>query len=384
MPEKIVIFGAGATGRGHVGLLAWQAGFEIVFVEKDRNLADLLARERRYTVRLYGESCEEIVVTGFRVLAAHQRREIAQQIAEAALVLTAAFDQNLPDVAQTVALGIAACRNTGRQTPLNCIACENMMDSSSTLGKHVRALLSNDDLAWCDHMVGFPDCMISRVVPRPDADPLVITAEDYNEWTARAEAFKGPRPAALTALELVSNQSARLERKLFIHNGGHAVCGYVGFHRGHEYIHQAVADTVVADHVLGALDELGEVVRKRHDFSSASITAYKQDLCRRGAVPEMRDAVLRVVRDPIRKLSPRERLVAPAHLAVKYGLPRRWIIRGIVAALKYQHAGDAQSVALADKLSRRGLRAVLKDVCAIAPDSSLSDEIEEVWNGWSL
>jgi mannitol-1-phosphate/altronate dehydrogenase len=25
MAEKIVVFGAGATGRGHIGLLAWQA-----------------------------------------------------------------------------------------------------------------------------------------------------------------------------------------------------------------------------------------------------------------------------------------------------------------------------------------------------------------------
>ncbi len=35
MTGKIVVFGAGATGRGHVGLLSWQAGFEIVFVDKE-------------------------------------------------------------------------------------------------------------------------------------------------------------------------------------------------------------------------------------------------------------------------------------------------------------------------------------------------------------
>ena len=52
----------------------------------------------------------------------------------------------------------------------------------------------------------------------------------------------------------------------------------------------------------------------------------------------MRDEILRVVRDPIRKLSPRERLVAPAQLAVEYDLPRRWIVKAIVAALHYRHA----------------------------------------------
>jgi mannitol-1-phosphate 5-dehydrogenase len=383
MQQKIVLFGGGATGRGHVGLLAWQAGFEVVFVDKKADLVETLRRTGGYTVKLFGQRPQEIAVSGFRVFHHEQREAIAEELRDAALVLTAVFDQNLPDVARTLARGVGVCRRTGRTAPLNCLACENMMDSSSTLGRHVRDLLSGDDLAWCDAFLGFPDCMISRVVPRPEPDPLVIVAEDYNEWTVRAGAFKGPKPAALAELELVDNQTARLERKLFIHNGGHAVCGYAGFHRGHRYIHEAVADPVVAEHVLGALDELGEVVHRKHGFSAESITAYKQDLCRRGAVAEMRDEILRVVRDPIRKLSCRERLVAPALLAAEYGLARPWIVRGIVAALKYQHPSDPQSLALAGQLERDGLEAVLTDVCGLKSDAPLAQEIKDVWQRWS-
>jgi len=379
MSDKIVVFGAGATGRGHVGLLAAQAGFQIVFVDKKPDLVEALQRAGQYVVKLYGDRRQEITVSRYRVCFYEDRQAIAEEIRDAALVLTAVFDQNLPDVARTVALAVSAGRRSGRTRPLNCIACENMMDSSSTLGRHVRGLLGPEDSAWCDQWVGFPDCMISRVVPRPEPDPLVVVAEDYNEWTVRAEAFKGPKPAALACLELVENQTARLERKLFVHNGGHAVCGYVGFHRGHKYVHEAVADPVVAEHVHGALDELGEVVRRRHGFSAESIHQYKQDLCRRGAVPEMRDEILRVVRDPIRKLSPRERLVAPANLAVEYGLPRRWIVRGIVAALRYSHPGDPQSLQLAQRLSRDGLSPVLRDVCQIEPQSPLVEEIKRAW-----
>ncbi|MFH1924384.1 MAG: hypothetical protein ABIP48_31415 [Planctomycetota bacterium] len=384
MSEKIVVFGAGATGRGHVGLLAWEAGYQIVFVDRKRELVGALRRAGTYTVRLYGSQPREIAVTGYRVYHHLEREAIAEEIRDAAIVLTAVFDQNLPDVARSIALAVSTCRNAGRTAPLNSIACENMMDSSSTLGRHVHALLHGEDLAWCREHVGFPDCMISRVVPRPEPDPLVVVAEDYNEWTARAEAFRGQKPAKLTALELVDNQSARLERKLFVHNGGHAVCGYVGFHRGQQYVHEAVADPVVAEHVLGALDELGEVVRRRHAFSAESIEAYKQDFCVRGAVPQMKDAILRVVRDPIRKLSPRERLVAPAKMAVEYGLAREWIVKGIVAALKYRHPADPQSVELAQKLFRSGLRSVLGEVLTVEEGSPLADEIEEAWNRWPL
>ena len=42
MPERIVVFGAGATGRGHVGFLAWEAGYQIVLVDRNRELVDAL------------------------------------------------------------------------------------------------------------------------------------------------------------------------------------------------------------------------------------------------------------------------------------------------------------------------------------------------------
>ncbi len=378
-PGKIVVFGAGATGRGHVGLLAWQAGFEVVWIDKKPELIDALRRHGRYSVTLYGDERQEIEVSGFRVYRHVEREAIAAEIRDATLVLTAVFDQNLPDVAETIALGIAACAAAGRTAPLNVIACENMMDSSSTLGRHVRGRLHGEAAAWREANVGFPDSMISRVVPRPEPGRLAIDAEDYNEWTARADTFRGAKPAALAALELVSNQAARLERKLFIHNGGHAVCGYAAFHRGHRYIHEAVADPAVAEQVLGALDELGAVVEQKWGFSPESIAEYQRDLCRRGAVPELRDEVLRVVRDPIRKLSPRERLVAPAKLAVEYGLSRRRIVRGIVSALRYRHADDPQSVELAERLAEHGLPRVLAEICDIGPDSPLAAEIEAAW-----
>jgi mannitol-1-phosphate 5-dehydrogenase len=383
-PGKIVVFGAGATGRGHVGLLAWQAGFEIVFVDKKPGLVAALRDAGIYRVKLYGTQCREIAVTGFRTYFSEERPAIAEEIADATLVLTAVFDQNLSDVARTLASACSLCAARGRTSPLNCIACENMVDSSSSLGRHVRSLLTGEALAWCETYVGFPDCMISRVVPRPEPDPLVIVAEDYNEWTARREAFRGERPPALTALELVDNQAARLERKLYLHNGGHAVCGYVGFHHGHRYIHEAVADPVVAEHVLGALDEIGGVVETKWGFSAESIDHYKRDFCRRGAVAEMRDDILRVARDPIRKLAPGERLLGPAVWAVNHGLSRRWISCGIVAALKYRHAGDPQSLALADQLARDGLSAVLEKVCGLTAQSSLVTDIEATWRDWRL
>ena len=381
----VVVFGAGATGRGHVGLLAWQAGAHLVFADTNERLVRALQQAGSYRVDIHDDrSCRQIVVKGADYLSASQREAVSRQIVEADLVLTSVFDQNLPDVAITVALAAKRCREAGRTRPLNFIACENMQNSSSTLGRHVREELSGEELDYGRRYFGFPDCMISRVVPQPEPDPLVITAEDYNEWTARREDFKGEPPAWLTALQLVDNQDARLERKLFMHNGGHAICGYFGFHYGHCHIHEAVADPRVAQCVVGACDQLGEVVRRKHGFSAESIEEYKNDLYRRGAIPEMRDQILRVVRQPLRKLGGQERLVAPARLAFQYGLPRDQIVRGMVAALKYHHPGDPQSLEMQRTIKEQGLERLLCQVSQLTPEDPLIAEIEKAWAAWRL
>jgi mannitol-1-phosphate 5-dehydrogenase len=383
--RKVVVFGAGATGRGHVGLLAWQAGAQLVFADTNERLVRALQQAGSYRLDIHdGRTCRQIVVAGADYLSASQREAVSRQIVDADLVLTSVFDQNLPDVAITVALTAKHCREAGRTRPLNFIACENMQNSSSTLGRHVREELTGEDLDYCRHYFGFPDCMISRVVPQPEPDPLVITAEDYNEWTARREDFKGELPAWLMALQLVDNQDARLERKLFMHNGGHAICGYFGFHYGHCHVHEAVADPRVAQCVVGACDQIGEVVRRKHGFSAASIEEYKNDLYRRGAIPEMRDQILRVVRQPLRKLGGQERLVAPARLAFQYGLPRDQIVRGIVAALKYYHPGDPQSIEMRRTINENGVKGLLCQVSQLTPEDPLIAEIEDAWAAWRL
>ena len=67
MEDKIVVFGAGATGRGHIGLLAWQAGYKIIFVDKDAELVSTLQKAGKYTVSLCGEKNRNIMVTDFKV-----------------------------------------------------------------------------------------------------------------------------------------------------------------------------------------------------------------------------------------------------------------------------------------------------------------------------
>jgi mannitol-1-phosphate 5-dehydrogenase len=374
---KIVVFGAGSAGKGLIGLLFHQAGYRVVFVDIDRAVVEQLAGAGAYRVLVHGldggKSTEE--VTPFTILAATDRAQVAREIVDADLVLTAVFVQNLPDVAQTLALAVTQCRRAGRHTPLNCIACENMKRSSSTLARQVLALLDEEDRSYAQTTVGFPDCMINRVVPKsPSA--LRLETEDYCEWTADVNALQGPPPPGVQFIEWVDNQDARLDRKLMVYNGTHAASAYYGHRAGHTWLHDAVADEKVIPYIQGTLDQLAATVACHHGFSDAEMEKYKYDFWRRGRNPGLRDAIVRVARQPQRKLGRYERLVGPALLAQDHGLPRHHIVEAIWAALHYRHPEDSESQALAQSLETQGMRRTLATVGDLAPDDPLLDELE--------
>ena len=153
----------------------------------------------------------------------------------------------------------------------------------------------------------------------------------------------------------------------------------------HRFIHEAVADPIVLAGVVGALNELGEVIlRKWPEFSREEIDAYKAELGERGANPAMRDPVARVVRDPLRKLAPGDRLLGPTALAVEYGLPHAYLAQGIAAVLRYFSPEDEQSVRLRTLLAEKPLTTVLEEVCAVAPDSPLSAELAAAYEAFDL
>jgi len=381
MTRRILIIGAGATGRGHLGALCFEAGFDLTFVDRDTSLIETLANAGRYTVTLCGDAERELVVDRFRALDVADAEAVAHEFEQAALVLTAVLPENLPAIAPVLALGVRRRITSRPATPTNVIACENMQCGSTALRDMVCAHLSPDEQERASACVGFPDAMISRIVPLPKANPLRIVAEDYNEWVARRADFLAPKPP-LDALELVDNLEARLERKLFMHNGAHAVCAYLAFHKGRQFIHQAVADPSIARVVNAALDEIGQVVRRAHAFSQESIDAYKQSFVKRAGIARIADPVARVVRDPIRKLAPNERLVAPALLAHNFALPRKNIVAGIAAALAYQSDNDPQSLRVADLLRTESPAHAFAQISALDLSNPLCREVADALQGF--
>lgn len=381
--KHLVLFGAGMTGRGQIAQLAFEDGWDLSLIEKDKALVELLRHAGEYKVHLLSKNPREVTIHGFKIFHIDDTEEIYASIRQADLIVTSVLEPNLPDVARILAPALIARVNTGIRLPVNIIAAENMGDSSSRLRNYVWQQLPDPWKQEINHVTGFPNSMISRVVPIAD-DPLKIITEEYSEWTADRLERLG-EPPSLTGLVWVPNQTARLFRKLYIHNTGHFICGSLGWLANYHFIHEAAQDPDIMAHIRAAIEESGEAVSLEYGFSREDVKAYEEHLLSRLIISALADDIRRVIRHPVRKLGKDERLIGPIRLCEKYNLPRDELCFGVAAVLvgSYLPYGfreyDNQAKSIRKSLEKSGPIDALTELVAFTPQVSTSRLIIEAY-----
>lgn len=376
MSKRAIIFGAGNIGRGFIGQLLSESGYELTFVDVDRTLLATLNARQRYSIRLVtNDSVETVTVGPVRGLQAEDREAVAQAVAEATLGATAVGARVLPLVAPNLAAGVARRAEQGLDRPLNLIICENLKNAAQSLQALVKAHLSPADQAYLDRQVGFVDTVIARMIPpiSPELraqDPSLIIVEPCKELPVDAAGFIGP-PPAVVGLTPFSPFSFYTERKLYIHNAGHAVLGYLGYQRGYELGYEALADAGIAAAVRGAMDESRRALETKYGLPAGTLNPHVDDLLHRFANRALGDTVFRLGRDPLRKLGPEDRLIGAALNALAVGVKPDYLVAGIVAALRFDHPADPLALELQARLAQEGLTGVLLSVCGLTPESTL-------------
>ena len=173
---------------------------------------------------------------------------------------------------------------------------------------------------------------------------------------------------------------AYLERKLFTLNSGHAICAYLGYLKGYKTIKDSIADPEIGKIVHAAISESGEGLIKEFGFDPEVHHAYVEKIFARYQNPFLEDEVLRVGREPIRKLEPGDRLIKPLTTTASYGLPVDHLIYGAAGALLFDCADDPQSVELQAKIKAGGAAAALEHYSGLKPENPLFGRILDVYN----
>lgn len=177
---------------------------------------------------------------------------------DGSLDLAAAIDGS--SLYRFVAAGLAARKAAGL-SGLTLLSCDNLAGNGGVLRRLMREYLAayHPDLsAWFDGECTCPATMIDRIVPATtDADRAAVEAalgvrdegavvtEGFSQWVIEND-FAGPRPRwEKVGAEIVADVAPYETAKLRMLNGAHSALAYIGLGKGHEFVHQAIADPAI-------------------------------------------------------------------------------------------------------------------------------------------
>lgn len=380
-----VIFGAGSVGRGFLGQLFTESGFEVVFVDVDTPLVAALDQQRRYTLRLSGiDKVEDRTITPVRAVDGRDVEAVAREVGEASLVATAVGARALGAIARPIAQGLERRWQIPEARPLNIIICENLRDAPERLRSFIHDALAAESRIALPERVGFVPAVIARMAPVPTpeqraADVSLIVAEPYKVLPVDRAACVGEVPEVV-GLYAVAPFEAYTARKLYIHNAAHAMLGYLGYQRGLRYGYEALEDTWVRERVDQALNESARALVAEYALEPVALQEHIDYLLVRFGNRALADPIDRLARDPLRKLAPTDRLVGAARLVERQGMIPQGLVWGIAGALAYRDARDEHALALEARLADAGLARVLADVAGIRIDEPLGKSVSEMYD----
>jgi len=162
---RSVHFGAGNIGRGFIGQLLHESGYDICFVDVREDVVDALKTKGRYEVVMADEAGEHISVDRVTALhSEHEADEVTQRLTEADLITTAVGPSALPVIAPVIAKGLLERARLGG-APVNVIACENMIGGSQALRGFVMEHVPDESAEAVEEISGFPNASVDRIVP---------------------------------------------------------------------------------------------------------------------------------------------------------------------------------------------------------------------------
>lgn len=373
---KAVHFGAGNIGRGFVGLLLHEGGYDVVFSDVSAGLVDAINAVDSYTVHEVGDGGTDVVVTGFRALnSAEDPQAVVDEIASADVVTTAVGPTILKFVAPLIRAGLA--RRDETLAPLQVMACENAIGATDQLRAHIEEQ-AGDDWADLSARAVFANTAVDRIVPGQPADAGVdVVVEPFYEWAIEQAPFGGELPR-IPGAHFVDDLAPYIERKLFTVNTGHAATAYYGARAGIERISDALAEPEIAAAVSATLAETSAVLIAKHEFAPDELARYRETILSRFRNPALPDTVWRVGRQPLRKLSRHERFVGPAAEAAERGLSTEALVATMGAALSFSSPEDPEAVELQRLLGTKSASAFTTEVTGLDPQHPLFTAVREV------
>jgi mannitol-1-phosphate 5-dehydrogenase len=371
---RCVVIGTGRVAGGFLAPLLRSVGWETILVGRNRAVIEAINAGRGLWLNVAGEPSEWI--GGVRAVSLDDP-SLPGIVAEVDLVATAVGPSSLHEVGHVLAPMMQARLQTCGE-PVNIVAFENHRRAPEIL---TRGLLQEyAPLAvHIGRRIGVGGAAVWRAISHREitSSGVCYDANSVDEcYVDKASLVPGaPLDGSIPGLELVRAFEDRIVEKLWLFNAGHAAAAYLGWYVGCEAIDEAMAHEGIRSTVSAVVREAQQALEAYLAARPGSVPIQARRL---GSIldlyadPALDDAVVRVARDPRRKLAADDRLVGPAGACLAAGIRPEALARVIAAALAYGEESDRQASDLRRELEFLEPEEVLSGVSTLDRNDELS------------
>lgn len=372
------MYGAGNIGRGFIGQVFYLSGYDTTFIDVNMAVVDKINEDKGYPVYVTrGGKYVKEPVKNVDAIDGRNADAVVAAIAEADIMATALGVKVLGFVAPLIAKAIEV--RAKKNAPLNILICENMIGADKYLHDLIIDRLDEKAKKFFEENIGLVSVSVGRMVPAtPEkfaAENLIsVCVEPYADIPVDGDAFRpvgAPLPA-IKGLHPYSPFQYPIEKKLFLHNMGHAITAYLAYLKGYKYIFEASRDPEIKYFVTRAFIESARGLSKRHGVPFDDILSYAEKLLFRFENTLLLDTVERVGKDPIRKLAKNDRLGGTFALVKETGGVPVYSALGIAAGLLFSPESDEAALEVSKFARENGVREAVKKYCSITDDADVN------------
>lgn len=318
--REILIFGAGAIGRGFLAPKFFKKNYSISFVDNNEDLIKKLKKRKKYIAAFTNGKnykLDEVYIKD--IFNINEKLDICKYD----LVFTCVGPNQCYDIINKF------------KGAKNIISCENDFNSK----KIIKEITGIKDVFFA-----IPDVITSNTAPEKlkKIDDLCTVSENGILVVENNDLDLSNVAKKLNQKDL----SMHWDCKLFIHNAPHAILAYLGAQKKYKFIHQAMNDKQIRKIILKSMNEISLGLIRSGLVNSTFVNYYKNKEIKRFQNKILFDPIKRVAREPLRKLASDNRLILAIRLSFLGNKFPKFTLVGLKAALNYYEKNDSDSVYL--------------------------------------
>jgi mannitol-1-phosphate 5-dehydrogenase len=296
--KRAVHFGAGNIGRGFIAPTLQANNYQVTFIDVNTDVIKRINDEGSYTVKsLSIEGTTEQKVKDVNAVELNDTDTLNKILLDADIITTSVG----PKFVKGVYEKIATLENQKDQI---FVAFENMYRASSSASSEINSYNENLKII---------DAVVDKIVPPQSTITLDVVVETYGSIILDETAELQP----LDVSEIVSyrNYDNEFYKKLWLLNGLHLQLAYYGLANGDTYIDEVLSSKEGREFGESAIKSLAEAYNLMSN-SNENLDKFSKTIINRFALPEIKDEVTRIARNPEIKFSKNERFEYPLRLLI--------------------------------------------------------------------